>query len=509
MSAPDGARRRTASQWFALAVGALVIVGVLGTVVSVIALNRLGRERVQLTDRLSPAAITAADLRVALTDQETGVRGYALSGDETFLDPYENGRNRAEAALAQLERYARLEGVSPLEREIRTVAAAARRWQGEYAEPTIAQVRAQPGQARSPASIAAGKQRFDAFRAGVEQLQSRLVQTREDARDRLDRNADTVMFWVIGTGIVVLLSVAAVALVLRRQLVRPLQRLAGEVRAVSRGEFERDVTAWGAREVVDLAEDVDVMRARIVAELEGIKAAQSDLKRSNAELEQFAYVASHDLQEPLRKVASFCQLLQQRYGGQLDARADQYIGFAVDGARRMQDLINDLLEFSRIGRVEQPHTAVDCNQLMARVRADLGRVIADSGAEIIAGPLPTVMGDPSLLRVVFQNLCANAIKFRGEATPIVHLDAERDGDCWRFRCADNGIGIAPEYGERIFVLFQRLHSRTQFEGTGIGLAMCRKIVEYHGGRMWLDTGAGADGEGSTFYFTLPAEPEKR
>jgi light-regulated signal transduction histidine kinase (bacteriophytochrome) len=247
------------------------------------------------------------------------------------------------------------------------------------------------------------------------------------------------------------------------------------------------------------------MRSRIVAELAALRLAQSDLKRSNAELEQFAYVASHDLQEPLRKVASFCQLLQQRYGGQLDARADQYIGFAVDGARRMQDLINDLLSFSRVGRMETPFTDVDCEVLLTSVRADLGRAIDETGATIISGPLPTLRADAGLLRLVFQNLVANAIKFRAEAAPVVHLDAEREGEFWRFRCSDNGIGISSEYEERIFVLFQRLHPRTQYEGTGIGLAMCRKIVEYHGGRMWLDAESTREGEGSTFYFTLPAE----
>jgi light-regulated signal transduction histidine kinase (bacteriophytochrome) len=319
-----------------------------------------------------------------------------------------------------------------------------------------------------------------------------------------------VLFWVLGTGIVVLLSVAAVALVLRGTIVNPLQRLAAGVRTVARGDFDHPVAGSGAREVVDLGEDVDTMRARIVAELAALRDAESDLRRSNAELEQFAYVASHDLQEPLRKVASFCQLLQQRYGGQLDDRADQYIGFAVDGAQRMQDLINDLLAFSRVGRVENPHTEVDCDALLARVRTDLERAIDDSGATVEASGLPTVRGDAGLLRIVFQNLVANAIKFRDEAAPVVRIDAEREDACWRFRVSDNGIGIDPEYAERIFVLFQRLHPRTQYEGTGIGLAMCRKIVEYHGGRMWLDPEQAAAGGGSTFYFTLPAEePETR
>ena len=191
-----------------------------------------------------------------------------------------------------------------------------------------------------------------------------------------------MLFWVLGTGIVVLLSVAAVTFILRAKIVNPLQRLAAGVRTVARGDFDRPVAGSGAREVVDLGDDVETMRARIVEELAALRDAESDLRRSNAELEQFAYVASHDLQEPLRKVASFCQLLQQRYGGQLDERADQYIGFAVDGARRMQDLINDLLAFSRVGRIENPHTDVDCDALMARVRGRPGRAIEENGAEI-------------------------------------------------------------------------------------------------------------------------------
>ncbi len=501
-------RRLTASQWFGIAVVALVAIGVLGTVASALALKRLGDARVQLTDRLSPAAISAADLRAAMIDQETGVRGYALTGDRSFLDPYDEGRRTADEAIARLERYAALEGVSELRPQVEGVIGAARRWQQEYGEPTRELVRRAPLTARSDASVRAGKERFDAFRSSVDRLQSLLIPAREDARDRLDRNADIVLFWVLGTGIVVLLSVAAVAFVLRGTLVNPLQRLAAGVRTVARGDFERPVAGSGAREVVDLGEDVETMRARIVAELAALRDAESDLRRSNAELEQFAYVASHDLQEPLRKVASFCQLLQQRYGGQLDDRADQYIGFAVDGARRMQDLINDLLAFSRVGRMENPHTEVDCDALVARVRVDLARAIEESDAVIETGPLPTVRGDAGLLRLVFQNLFANAIKFRAEAAPVVEIDVEREDSFWRFRVSDNGIGIDPEYEERIFVLFQRLHPRTQYEGTGIGLAMCRKIVEYHGGRMWLDTGH--TGAGSTFYFTLPAEePESR
>jgi signal transduction histidine kinase len=497
-------RSLRASQWFALAVAALALIGVIGTVASVVALSRLSDAREQLADRLDPAAITAEHLLAAMVDQETGVRGYALSGDDGFLAPYNTGRPATAAALAQLDRLTR--DTPSLRANVHGVALAAREWETGYAEVTIRQVQQDPARARDRLTVGAGKRRFDAFRAALARLESRLVPARQAARQRLDHSARTTLLWVLGTGIVVLLSVAGVAATLRGVIVQPLATLAAGVRRVAGGDFGHEVRGSGAREVADLGDDVDAMRLRIVSELDALKAAQEDLQRSNTELEQFAYVASHDLQEPLRKVASFCQLLQTRYGGQLDERADQYIGFAVDGARRMQELINDLLAFSRVGRFERPHTAVDCGALAARAREDLAGALEESGAEVRLGELPTVEGDASLLRLVFQNLIGNAIKFRGEAPPVVTLDAERDGEMWRFRCADNGIGIDPEYAERIFVIFQRLHPRTAYEGTGIGLAMCRKIVEYHGGRMWLETG-GAAGAGSTFCFTLPATVE--
>jgi signal transduction histidine kinase len=501
-----GGRRLTANQWFAIAVALLVFVGVLGSVASAIALSRLSEARRALADRYDPAAIRAEVFRAAYLDQETGVRGYLLGGEDRDLEPYRSGRQDAAVALAQLRQVSRPDGASELRPLIEAAAQRGNEWRAGYAEPTIAMVRRNPGRAATLGAVDDGRARFDAFRNAVDRLQTSIGTARADARVALDRNANVVRFWVLGTGIVILLSVAAVALTLRRQLVVPVQELARAVRGVARGEFTRQVRGSGAREVVDLGQDVESMRAQIVAELDALRVAEADLRRSNAELEQFAYVASHDLQEPLRKVASFCQLLQQRYGGQLDERADQYIGFAVDGARRMQDLINDLLAFSRVGRMEQPHVDVDCGVIVERVRGDLSRTIEESGATVeVEGTLPTVHGDAGLLRLVFQNLLANAIKFRGQAAPRVTLSAEADGDFWRFRCADNGIGIDPEYAERIFVLFQRLHPRTQYEGTGIGLAMCRKIVEYHGGRMWLDAGRTALGSGSTFLFTLPAQ----
>jgi light-regulated signal transduction histidine kinase (bacteriophytochrome) len=271
-----------------------------------------------------------------------------------------------------------------------------------------------------------------------------------------------------------------------------------QVRRVSRGEFDRAVHVDAASEIVTLGQDIDVMRRRILAEA-------ADLQRSNSELEQFAYVASHDLQEPLRKVASFCQLLQSRYGGQLDERADQYIDFAVDGAKRMQVLINDLLAFSRVGRANHALTEVGLAAVVRAAEENLGSLVEDSGAVVEVGELPAIKGDPGLLTLLFQNLIGNAIKFRGEDTPRVRItaQAEEGESSYTVTVADNGIGIDAEYAERIFVIFQRLHSRATYDGTGIGLAMCRKIVEHHGGRIWL--ASDGDGPGSTFTITLPAD----
>lgn len=229
--------------------------------------------------------------------------------------------------------------------------------------------------------------------------------------------------------------------------------------------------------------------------------AEADLARSNAELEQLAYVASHDLQEPLRMVASYLQLLEQRYRNSLDADAHEFIGFAVNGAKRMQSLIDDLLTYSRIGTRAMPLQPVDCAAVVATVQHSLRMAIADGDAQVSFSSLPVVMADVTQLTQLFQNLLANAIKFRSEKRVRIHVGAEMDGDYWRFAVQDNGIGIAPEYFGRIFEMFQRLHSQRLYAGTGMGLAICKKIVERHGGRIWV---VSIPGQGATFYFTLPA-----
>ena len=226
----------------------------------------------------------------------------------------------------------------------------------------------------------------------------------------------------------------------------------------------------------------------------------SELARSNADLQQFAYVASHDLKEPLRMVASYTQLLARRYKGKLDSDADEFIRYAVDGANRMQWLINDLLAYSRVTVQDKVFEEVDCNRVLEEVLSDLRVAVEESRAVVTRDPLPTVMADRVQLGQLFQNLIGNAIKFHGKEAPQVYVSAERRHTEWLFSVRDNGVGLDPEYAERIFVIFQRLHNREEYPGTGIGLAICKKIVERHGGRIWV---VSQTGQGATFHFTLP------
>jgi PAS domain S-box-containing protein len=230
----------------------------------------------------------------------------------------------------------------------------------------------------------------------------------------------------------------------------------------------------------------------------------AELARSNRELEQFTYIASHDLQEPLRMVASYTQLLQQRYAAQLDDDAREFLKFAEEGATRMRELIDALLSYSRLDTRGEPFRPVSMEQVLTVALANLRQSLADAKADVTRGKMPEVNGDPVQLGQVLQNLIGNAVKFHGPNPPHVWVEATRHGPDWQFSVRDDGIGILPEYQERVFVMFQRLHSREEYPGTGIGLAVCKKVVERHGGRLWVES-TGRPGEGTTFLFTIPVD----
>ncbi|PPK70992.1 CHASE3 domain-containing protein [Actinokineospora auranticolor] len=491
-------------RWLTLAVGLLVAVFAGAVVAGSLAIAGLSDARTTIVDRIDPAVQEALRLDTALVDQETGLRGYALTANPEFLAPYTSGVDRQGAAIGRLRqiivtRTDLLDRIAAIETE-------AQRWRADYAQPTIARIQATG--ALDAAGTEDGKLRFDAVREAVAGLQAQLDAAREAGRADLASSANTLVWVCVAIAVVLLLVFVLVTIVLRAAVAGPLAGLARGVRRVADGDFQHELRVTGPHEVTELAGDVDSMRRRILDEVSvqrqinaELDARTEDLKRSNGELEQFAYVASHDLQEPLRKVASFCQLLERRYKGQLDERADQYIGFAVDGAKRMQVLINDLLAFSRVGRHARDREPVRIADLVAQARANLAEAITDAGAEVEVGELPTVLAEAPLLTAVFQNLIGNAIKFRGAEPPRVRVESERDGDTWLFTVTDNGIGIEPEFAERVFVIFQRLHGKDAYPGTGIGLAMCRKIIDYHGGRIWLDPEP--DAAGTRFRFTLP------
>jgi signal transduction histidine kinase len=283
----------------------------------------------------------------------------------------------------------------------------------------------------------------------------------------------------------------------------------GVLHRVSKGDLGARVSGNSKLELLESLKEVTNETIQSVATeiterkrgQEKLKKTMAELARSNAELEQFAYVASHDLQEPLRMVSSYVQLLARRYEGKLDTDADEFIGFAVDGANRMQRLIDDLLMYSRVGTRGKPFEPTDCNSVLDHTLVNLTTAIEESRAVITHGQLPTVTADEAQMVQLFQNLISNAIKFRGEDRPRIHISAKQNNSECALSVSDNGIGIDPEYYKRIFVIFQRLHGKNHYPGTGIGLAVCKRIVDRHGGRIWLESELG---KGSTFCFTLPA-----
>jgi signal transduction histidine kinase len=415
-----------------------------------------------------------------LLDIETGARGYVLTGEDSFLQPFndaldhvrEHVKDVRQLTADNMAQQRALDRLEPLISERLSVVGdpiEARRRQGLAA--AVESVRSGPGkefmeQARSQL-------------AAMKQEENFLLKQRTDEAAKSTLNTRIVI--VAGEGLaIVFLCFAGIAVGLEM---------------AQRKHAEEEVRL--------LNEDLERRVADRTAELD---ARAKDLARSNSELQQFAYVASHDLQEPLRMVASFTQLLAKRYGEKLDDDAREFINYAVDGATRMQTLISDLLNYSRVGTQGKPLVPTDSEALFKRVLESLQMNIEESGATIVSDPLPMVMADPQQLGQLFQNLLSNAIKFHGVEPPRIRISTERNGNEWKISVRDNGIGISQEHFDRIFVIFQRLHTRTEYPGTGIGLAICKKIVERHGGRIWIESSPAG---GSTFYFTIPTAIDRK
>src|SRR5271169_2668463 len=495
--------------------GVVVLAGAVAAALLLIHTDDVSRD---LSDDIQPARVSACQLQAALRDQETGLRGFLISADRQFLVPYYDGQ-RAEHAAAQDIRQ-RVGQRADLIAGLDAIEQASAGWRKDYAEPLIASVTPSAPSPLATAAAERGKAEFDHLRELFDTQNTRLSQAWEHATIEL-KNTNAWRNRVLGAILLVFLGTAALLGILtRRAVTLPLAALAAACRRITDGNFgESIVPPRRPKDIRGIAIDAENMRQRIVTELEATRSARAqldeqagELRRSNAELEQFAYVASHDLQEPLLKVASFCQLLEKRYGDKLDERGVEYIGYAVDGAKRMQVLINDLLSFSRVGRLGITEIEVDLDTTLEAAVANLATAIEESDAEIVRPKqrLPRMVGDPTLLTMLWQNLIGNAIKFRHEdRPPRIVIDCEqgtgdRDGE-WLLTVSDNGIGIAAEFVEKVFVIFQRLHGRDVYTGTGVGLAISKKIVEHYGGSIWIDT---SYADGTRFEFTLPIREPK-
>ena len=408
-----------------------------------------------------------------MTDAETGQRGYILTGEDFYLEPYEHGLGEVRQSTADVRR---LTGDNVNQQHSL-----------DLLEPVIAdklnelrdriQVRREQGLIAGATAVreGSGKQHMDTIRTAVANMKHEEERLLGQRSAELKASSQKTRVVLVAGEFLGLMFLGIAGFITQREMVQR-SKAEEEVRKLNT-DLERKV----AERTAQLAE-----RAK-------------DLERSNMELQQFAYVASHDLQEPLRTIASFTQLLAKRYGDKLDDKAREFIGFAVDGSKRMQTLINDLLSFSRVGTQGKALAPVRCDAILDTVLRSVKRAIEESGAVITREPLPAVLADELQLGQLLQNLVGNAMKFRGDKAPRIHIGAERNGEGWKIWVRDNGIGIAPEHYDRIFVIFQRLHTKTQYAGTGIGLAVCKKIAERHGGRIWVEP---APGGGSTFYFTI-------
>jgi len=442
----------------------------------------------------SQEAVTAGtELETSLVNLENGLRGYVASGRERLLEPFEQARRAYPAQVRRLtelvaDEPAQQAAVMRLKREIDD-------YVNLWILPVLGVARDRLEVARSAISTGAGRERLDALRAGFADLFARERAAAADRERRAeDQSALAIALGIGGVGLVLLFAVG-LWLYLRRAILRPVLAVADATQTVAAGDLTAHVPAEREDELGTLARAFNSMTT-------SLKESHDELERSNHELEQFAQVTSHDLQGPLATVAMYAALLERRVAASGDGDAAELVAGISSSTEHMRSLIRDLLHYSRVGRGgEVELVPVEGDDLLATALDNLAGPISERGAEVVAEALPSVRGDRRQLCQVFQNLIANAVKFSDEATPRVEISAHPDGQMCRFSVRDNGIGIDPAHAERIFEPFKRLHGDEHYEGTGIGLAICQRIVDHHGGRIWAESEPGA---GSTFHFTVPA-----
>ncbi|GBF06234.1 sensor histidine kinase [Deinococcus aerius] len=464
----------------------------------------------------SAAQVTAAQARLTLiqaaardvSDLENGQRGFVITGNPAFLQPYRQGGVNLERHLRELE--ARV-GTDPGRGDLARVRTLTQSWYAQAARPEIAARRISLESAAALVSGGVGKRTLEEVREVLAHMQAgenlRLRAALENSTAVLHRVRLFTVAGLLASGGLLVFAALRVA----RTLSRTTRQLTEEARHIAAGDYSARLPRTPLRELGELslqfhrmAEAVQQREEALRGATRALTASNADLARSNRELEQFAYVASHDLQEPLRTIASYTELLARRYGGQLDERADQYIHFTISAAQRLKALIQDLLAYSRVRQAQHTSREVNTAELVGTLVQDLAAKIGNAGARVEIGDLPTLRASPELLHHVFLNLLTNAVKFRApDRPPHVRVWAERGPGEWRFHIRDNGIGIEEQYFERIFGVFQRLHPMDEYPGSGIGLALARTAAERQGGTITVQS---TPGEGSTFTLTLPDTP---
>jgi signal transduction histidine kinase len=479
-----------------LSATAAVLVGVV-LVVLIFAVSAQ-RDAARSAFRSQEALTAGSQLEKSLISIENGVRGYVASGRERFLTPATQSLRAYPGELRALRRL--VDDDVGQQRRVADIGEAIDDYVLLWARPLIELGRRRPAQARSVVVTNGGRERLDAIRAQFAALFARervVIRAREDRAET--RSARAIGFGVGGLALVLVVATGA-ALYLRRSVVAPVLEVADATGRLAAGELSARVPAGRADEIGDLARSFNQMADSLEHSRAELERSNAELKRSNAELDQFASVTSHDLQAPLTTISMYTELIERLHAADLNGGMSLVHGIR-NATQEARTLIRDLLEYSRAGRGEVVLETVEASDLVQRALDALAGPLEEVGAQVIVGPLPVVRADPAGVSRVFLNLIGNAAKFNDRTEREVRIGAERDGGMWRFWVGDNGIGMDPQDAKRIFEPFQRLHGEESYSGTGIGLAICERIVSQHGGRIWVTS---RPGEGSEFSFTLPA-----